>query len=394
MKRATRLKHLADIQVSNVDKKSVEGEVSVRLCNYTDVYYRDRISSDINFMQATAPLAQVEKFRLRRGQTLITKDSEIAEDIGVPAYVDCEADDLVCGYHLAQITPRDRIDPRFLFWFMASAPARQALTLGASGVTRFGLRLDAIQNLSVCLPPLGQQRRIAAFLDDEVGRIDEVVSTKSRIIDLLNERIDSEVMDFVGRSPLAGEPNVQAVPIKHQLLKLQRWATEGEMITAFRDGQVTSRARRGREGFTDSWTDGARVQVVDAGDLVVHGLDGFSGAIGDAEVGGVCSPVNHVCSAPDGDTAFLARMLRLLALSGYLGNFATSTRERAVDFRNWDLFGRIPIPLVPLSEQRRIGEQIRQLRPLTDLVVRSQLLANERRAALITAAVTGEMEVT
>src|SRR5450756_2649119 len=51
-----RLRHLADIRPSNVDKKSVDGEANVRLCNYTDVYYNDSITSDMSFMPATAPL--------------------------------------------------------------------------------------------------------------------------------------------------------------------------------------------------------------------------------------------------------------------------------------------------------------------------------------------------
>lgn len=133
---------------------------------------------------------------------------------------------------------------------------------------------------------------------------------------------------------------------------------------------------------------------MDVGDVVIHGLDGFAGAIGEARLAGVCSPVYHVCSPLDGgDGAFYGRLLRLLALEGYLGNFATSTRERAVDFRNWDLFGRIPIPVVDPDEQRGLGHKIRALRPLHEKVRRSQELALQHRQALITAAVTGELEV-
>jgi type I restriction enzyme S subunit len=127
------------------------------------------------------------------------------------------------------------------------------------------------------------------------------------------------------------------------------------------------------------------------GDVVVHGLDGFSGAIGDSEANGVCSPVYHVCRPMDGgDSAFYGRLLRRLALTGYLGNFAVSTRERAVDFRNWDLFGRIPIPLVSIEQQREIGSRIRTLRPLINLVEKSEVLAVERKSALITQVATGD----
>ena len=194
-------------------------------------------------------------------------------------------------------------------------------------------------------------------------------------------------MGVVGGSEIVAAGRAPSVEIRRVLEKLERAPVAQEMITAFRDGQVTTRTARGKEGFTNSWTDNASVQGVQIGDVVVHGLDGFSGAIGDSEASGVCSPVYHVCQPRNGgDPVFYGRLLRMLALSGYLGNFAVSTRERAVDFRNWDLFGRIPIPLVPIEQQHEIGGRIRRLRPLVKLVERSGALALERKSALITQA--------
>jgi type I restriction enzyme S subunit len=82
-----RLKRACSIFPSNVDKKTQEGETPVRLCNYTDVYYNESITSGMEFMQATASSSQIEKFTLRAGDTLITKDSETADDIAIAAYV-------------------------------------------------------------------------------------------------------------------------------------------------------------------------------------------------------------------------------------------------------------------------------------------------------------------
>ncbi|HEV2773291.1 MAG TPA: hypothetical protein VGV57_10790 [Thermoleophilaceae bacterium] len=102
-------------------KKSIEGQPAVRLCNYTDVYYRDTITADQEFMEATATPEQVAMFRLLPGDVLITKDSETPEDIGVPAFVAHGASDLVCGYHLALLRPRaGQVEPRFLYWSMCS----------------------------------------------------------------------------------------------------------------------------------------------------------------------------------------------------------------------------------------------------------------------------------
>ena len=91
------LKHLAQIMVSNVDKKAVEGELAVRLCNYVDVYKHDAITDELPFMDATASMEQIARFTLHAGDVLITKDSETAEDIAVSAYVPKDLPGVVCG---------------------------------------------------------------------------------------------------------------------------------------------------------------------------------------------------------------------------------------------------------------------------------------------------------
>ena len=82
-----RLKTITSVQLSNVDKKSLEGQQPVSLCNYTDVYYHERITADLDFMSATASPEQVHRFTLRADDVLITKDSESWTDIAVPAVV-------------------------------------------------------------------------------------------------------------------------------------------------------------------------------------------------------------------------------------------------------------------------------------------------------------------
>jgi len=54
-------------------KKSSDDEEPVRLCNYTDVYYNEEITEDIEFMEATTTEAKANRFRLREGDILITK---------------------------------------------------------------------------------------------------------------------------------------------------------------------------------------------------------------------------------------------------------------------------------------------------------------------------------
>ena len=80
-----RLKTVASVQLSNVDKKSVEGQEPVRLCNYVDVYYNERISSRLDFMVATAAPEQIRRFSLRKNDVLSNDggDGNIRPRLGV-----------------------------------------------------------------------------------------------------------------------------------------------------------------------------------------------------------------------------------------------------------------------------------------------------------------------
>ncbi len=109
-----RLRTVAEMRVSNVDKHADENEIPVRLCNYVDVYKNKRISQDMTFMKATASCEEIERFRLHTDDVLITKDSETWDDIGVPALVTEPADDLISGYHLALLRPKRDIQGPFL----------------------------------------------------------------------------------------------------------------------------------------------------------------------------------------------------------------------------------------------------------------------------------------
>ena len=183
-----RLKEVATIQMSNVDKKSVDGEDEVELCNYTDVYYHDRITPDMPFMKATAPREQVRRFALRAGDVLITKDSESWTDIAVPAVVVADMPNVLCGYHLAHIRPKTAMDGAYLSRAIAAVGPRDQFRVAANGVTRFAIGTEAITTAVFAVPPLSEQRAIAAFLDRETARIDALVSRKERLITLLQEQ--------------------------------------------------------------------------------------------------------------------------------------------------------------------------------------------------------------
>jgi type I restriction enzyme S subunit len=172
--RRVRLGHLVTMLFSSVDKKTHAAETSVRLCNYTDVYYSDWITPDMAFMRATASESEIENYSLKHWDVVITKDSESPEDIGKPAVVMQDMSDVICGYHLAILRPTDVYGP-FLAQLLQLPHTRHQLYRIAKGVTRFGLGRLALAELNLLVPELDEQRRIAAVLgpcDREVALLE------------------------------------------------------------------------------------------------------------------------------------------------------------------------------------------------------------------------------
>lgn len=184
-----RLKTSATYKVSNIDKVPNEDELPVRLCNYTDVYYHDQITPNMDLMEATATPQEISRFHLEVDDIVITKDSEDWRDIAVPARIAETAPNLVCGYHLAIISPASKkLYGSYLLRAIQSCAVNQQFQIAASGVTRYGLPKSSIGEAELPLPPLPEQTAIADFLDRETGRIDTLIAKKRRLIALLKEK--------------------------------------------------------------------------------------------------------------------------------------------------------------------------------------------------------------
>ncbi|TVR84193.1 MAG: hypothetical protein EA412_00515 [Chitinophagaceae bacterium] len=183
-----KLKYLADCFPSNVDKHSKEGEKKVRLCNYTDVYKNDFIRNSMQFMIASASDEQIEKFKLLSGDVIITKDSETANDIAVPAFVIEDLENVICGYHLSIIRSYEFIDGKYIFRLFQHKRFNSQFEICSNGVTRVGLGVYDLQNAFGVCPPKQEQTAIARFLDYKLAKINRFIQKKKQLIKLLNEQ--------------------------------------------------------------------------------------------------------------------------------------------------------------------------------------------------------------
>jgi type I restriction enzyme S subunit len=173
------LETVVHVRFSGVDKHEEPGERTVRLCNYVDVYNNEYITADKDYMAASASAEEIASFGIRRGDVIITKDSETPDDIGISAVVDCNEPDLVCGYHLALLRPKDGvIDPTFLAKQLRHHRLAKYFGRLANGLTRYGLPTSVIENAPLWLPSIGEQRAVAAVL----RLVDETITREEAVI--------------------------------------------------------------------------------------------------------------------------------------------------------------------------------------------------------------------
>ena len=159
-----KIKDIATVNISSIDKKSNENEMDVRLCNFVDVYYKWAITSRSvdTLMKATAKKSEIDKFLLKRGQVAITKDSETRDDIGASTYIADDLQNVVLGYHCALITPNQEfVDGKYLNAFMHTDYIKTYFENNASGSgQRYTLSIDTINDIPVILPELEAQHQI------------------------------------------------------------------------------------------------------------------------------------------------------------------------------------------------------------------------------------------
>ncbi len=184
-----KLRDIADVMISGVDKKSNNDETPVRLCNFVDVYRNWAITSSLHdtFMQATAKQIEIDRFLLHKGQVAITKDSETRNDIGIATYIADDFDDVILGYHCALITPNNElVDSKYLNAFLHSNYILRYFELNATGSgMRYTLSNDTILNMPILLPSIEQQKAI--------GRVFSNIDKQIETLNSINRNLEQSV---------------------------------------------------------------------------------------------------------------------------------------------------------------------------------------------------------
>ena len=239
-----KLGDVALVEISGVDKKTTEGEASVRLCNFTDVYKNWAITSSMHdsFMVASANEREIAKFSLHRGQVAVTKDSETRDDIGIPTYIADNFDDVILGYHCALITPDEtQLNGKYLNAFLHTEFIHKFFSANASGSgQRYTLSIETLNSIPIYLPSLEEQERIGNIFSS----IDRKIELNRQINDYL-EAMASQLYDYwfvqFDFPDKNGKPYKSSGGKMVWCNKLKREIPEGWMILSINDLATTCR---------------------------------------------------------------------------------------------------------------------------------------------------------
>jgi len=415
-----RLKTIASVFLSNVDKKSIEGQATVRLCNYMDVYKHERITADLPFMAATATREQVQRFALHRGDVLVTKDSESWTDIAVPAVVAEEMPSVLCGYHLALIRPLAlKSSGSYLARAFSAAGLREQFYVAANGITRFGLGGDALRTAQFPAPPLEEQSSVARFLDAKTAEIDALIAKKEWLVELLEEKRAALITHAVTKGldpdvPMQNTGTVGLIPAHWKPSRLSYLTDETRPIMygivlpgphvpggvpIVKGGDVTPRRLKLEllSRTTVEIESGYVRSRLMGGDLVfaIRGSIGSVQPVPNELLGSNLTQDAARVSIRRGVNAdWLLFALRSQLCQSQVQARATGATIRGLNIRD---LKRIVLPVPPRPEQDAIALHLTTTTGHLDELAERVRLAIERlreyRTALISAAVTGKIDV-
>ena len=274
---------------------------------------------------------------------------------------------------------------------------------------RHSLTEEQLGAVPTVVPPIEEQKRIAAYLDAKCAETDSLTADIQAQIDTLEQYKRSVITEVVtkGLNPDAEmkDSGIQWIGMmpshwdcirgKYILKYIQKSVREDDgVLTCFRDGEVTLRSNRREDGFTVADKE-IGYQGIDVGDLVVHGMDGFAGAIGISDSRGKASPVLNVLDTKQ-NKSYIMYFLRSMAYSDVFLALATGIRVRSCDLR-WNKLAELFYPIPPIEEQDAIVQHIDDvLRKANEVISqkKDQLSALEAyKKSLIFEYVTGKKEV-
>lgn len=348
----------------------------------------------------------LEKFIIKKNDILIAMSGAT---VGKLAFINDIKEKAYINQRVGILRNNKNIASKYLFYSLLNDMFLKYIYLLSIGSAQPNISSVGIENYTIVIPPLKEQEKIVNYLDKKVIDIDLIIEkTKTTIEDykkykqsIITEAVtkglnsnaemkDSEI-EWIEKIPKHWEIQKGKNCLKYIEKPIK---SDDKVITCFRDGEVTLRCNRREDGFTIS-TKEIGYQGIDIGDLVVHGMDGFAGAIGISDSRGKASPVLNVLETSN-NKKYIMYYLRNMAYNGVFLALSTGIRIRTCD-TNWKKLKELPYILPPLEEQQQIAEYLdKKIANIDNLIAKKESLISEMeeyKKSLIYECVTGKKEI-
>lgn len=413
-----RLGHLGTLSKGRGGTKDDEAPEGIPCIRYGDLY-----TTHDGFIEKprsyVAPDRATDYTRIHPGDVLFAASGETLEEIGMSAVNLLEAG-ARCGGDIIIFRPRAPLDHRFLGFATNSSFARAQKSTMGRGMTVYHIYGGELKCLTLLVPPLGEQRAIAAFLDRETAKIDALIAKKERLIELLQEKRTSLITQAISRGldpavPMrdSGVEWLGQIPAHWQVRRLKHISPHqsvGVVVnpSSYFDQTGTVPILLGSnvaEGAIDA--NGAKRITTLSSELLrkskLHAGDLVTVRVGDPGVTAVVPPELDGCNCAS--VMFIRRHERydsqwlMYAMNSRVGRYQVEVVQYGAAQKQFNISHAVDFlyPFPPLDEQRRIsaflGQAEVQLREVQVLSERHIALLREYRTALISAAVTGQIDV-
>lgn len=309
----------------------------------------------------------------------------------------------------AYVTIRNISDNKadYLYYYLHTFDVAKGFYGMGAGV-RQGLNWDGLKHLQITIPPLNEQHRIADFLDRKCAEIDRVLEKTRASIEEYKKLKQSVITQAVTKG-IRGEREMKECELewideipcewtvtkaKWILHKLSRKLQDNDQIVICSNSGKTFYRGDKNPGLVSLTENG--YQGVEVGDLLIHGMDTWHGAIAVSDIHGKCTSVVHVCDTNE-DKKYICFYLQSLAFRKVFKAITNGVRQNTSDYRSWDKVGTISIILPPVSEQTEISNYIEEkCHKIDTLISQKEQLITELEAykkSLIYEYVTGKKEV-
>ncbi|MBG9296982.1 restriction endonuclease subunit S [Corynebacterium diphtheriae bv. gravis] len=390
------LKHVAHVNCHSL-AQSTDPEFRFLYCDVSSVENGNLTLPESEIAFADAPS---RARRVAQEQAIVM--STVRPYLKAVAQVPQCANDVVFSTGFAVLTPKqEAVTSRFLYWALQSDLFVAEAARWSNGVSYPAISADDLMRITLPIPVLGMQERLARYLDVETAKIDHLITKQQELITLLQERMSAFAEDVLVKGlVLEGDASMEQRRVKH-LFKLRDKRNHRERQEVTLLSLYTQYGVRKYDEIEERTGNPVRTvedyKCVRQGDIIVNIILAWMGSIGRSPYDGVISPAYDIWKPVEGISShYYHYLFRTKWFSG-----ECYKRGKGIMMMRWrtyaDQFGDISVPFPSRQEQEHVVNLIEQEQARVEILImkarRMIALLQERRSALITAAVTGQVEV-